>query len=61
MIYRKKNSIFMYDIYFEEENLTVSEINRLITDNHENYLLNEFYNMQEIYIEEVEDGKTDVL
>lgn len=60
MIYRKKNSIFMYDIYFEEENLTVSEINRLITDNHENYLLNEFYNMQEIYIEE-EDGKTDVL
>ena len=39
----------MYDIYFEEENLTVSEINRLITDNHE------------IYIEEVEDGKTDVL
>ena len=60
MIYRKKNSIFMYDIYFEEENLTVSEIIRLITDNHENYLLNEFYNMQEIYIEE-EDGKTDVL
>ena len=50
----------MYDIYLEEENLTVSEINRLITDNHENYLLNEFYNMQEIYIEE-EDGKTDVL
>ena len=50
----------MYDIYFEEENLTVSEINRLITDNHENYLLNELYNMQEIYIEE-EDGKTDVL
>lgn len=51
----------MYDIYFEEENLTASEINRLITDNHENYLLNEFYNMQEIYIEEVEDGKIDVL
>ena len=50
----------MYDIYFEEENLTAGEINRLITNNHENYLLNEFYNMQENYKED-KDGETDVL
>ncbi len=50
----------MDDIYFDEEDLTTGEINRLISNSHENELLNDFYNMKENK-KETKDGKTDVL